>query len=67
MCLVCVELIKQKMSILEAERNLSELSKTERDRKLATHYQDLYDAMIDGDFETVGRLLSPEENEDEME
>lgn len=64
MCLVCIDIIKQKMSVLEAERNLSELGRIEKDRRLATHYQDLYDALANGEWETVETILSEGESGD---
>jgi hypothetical protein len=57
MCIVCVELIKHKMTLLEAERNLGELGRVEKDREKAEHYQNLHDAIKDMDVEEIGWLL----------
>lgn len=63
MCIVCVELVKQKMTILEAERNLGELGRTSKDKKIATHYKNLYDAIVEGDFKEVANLLEDTQDE----
>lgn len=57
MCIVCVELIKQNMTVYEAERNLGELGRTERDRKLAKHYKDLHDALYVMDIDKVNEIF----------
>ncbi len=57
MCIVCVDLIKQQMTWFEAERNTSELGRTEKDREKATHYQDLHDALVEVDLDTLEKIL----------
>lgn len=45
MCLVCVDLIKQNLSIKEANRNLDELSQAAPLKRLYLHYRDLQKAL----------------------
>jgi hypothetical protein len=48
------------MTIFEAERNLGELARFfEKDRELATHYQDLHDAIYELDTDKIGEILFP--------
>jgi hypothetical protein len=56
MCVVCKDLILQKMSWFEAEINLNELGRLEKKRDLATHYQDLFDAFYNMDLEKIDKL-----------
>lgn len=65
MCIVCVELIKQKLTIPEAERNLGEMSSTEKNAGKRSHYQKLYDAIVDGDFDTMEAHMEVAEEPDE--
>lgn len=55
MCLICVELIKQKMSISEAWRAARELSETAEG--LDKHIFDLGLALDSGDLEALDRIL----------
>lgn len=57
MCVICVELVKNKMTVLEAERNLLELRTVPSDGKTLSHYFDLYDAIINADYETLDRVM----------
>lgn len=61
MCLICVELIRQKMSILEAERNLREavLSDKEPVDKIL-HYAKLKDAIENMSLDEIGKILDEE-------
>jgi len=45
MCLVCIDLVKLKMSVIEAERNLGELIQIAPDYRTFRHYSDLQDAL----------------------
>lgn len=44
------------MTVLEAERNLYELGRTEKNRTKATHYQDLFDALYNMDTEKIDMI-----------
>ena len=57
MCIVCIDLIKHNMTLLEAERNLDELGRTEDDKRLVAHYRALYEAIEKMDTEELGALL----------
>lgn len=58
-----MDLVKQKMSWFEAEVNLNELGRLEKNRNLATHYQDLFDAFINMDLEKIDKLTDEGINE----
>lgn len=62
MCLVCVELIKQNMSIPEAERNVSELISVTKplvvDDPVVMHYIDLLDSMNEMNVEKLDKILT---------
>ena len=51
---------KQNMTILEAERNLRELSMSDKDDNTTRHYKDLYKAIENSDFDTLDSLLEDE-------
>lgn len=57
MCLVCVDLIKQNMTILEAERNLDELRWVSKDSSQSRHYHDLFEAVDKMDIDKIDQLL----------
>lgn len=61
MCIVCVDLIKQNMTILEAERNLDELisvtAMDEKTRKLIFHQFKLKDALEVMDLDEMADAL----------
>lgn len=58
MCLICVELIKQRMTLTEAKRAAGEYSRVEGEsRDQDKHISDLYDALTRDDFEKLGELL----------
>lgn len=58
MCLICVDLIKQKLTLNEAMRNAQELGHTEVENwEQRQHYQDLHDAIYDGDLERLDEVL----------
>ena len=63
MCIVCVDLIKQNMTISEAERNLGELVNDRKETltKL-NHYDRLKEALEQLDLEEAGKIL--DEGED---
>jgi hypothetical protein len=45
MCLVCIDLVKQNMTILEADRNLSELVAFAPTKRELRHYKELKEAL----------------------
>lgn len=49
------------MTWLEAERNSYELGRTEKDRRLALHYQDLFDALYNNDTEILETFFDRDE------
>lgn len=61
MCLVCVDLIKQNMTILEADRNLSELISVAKTRRELYHYEDLQDALDELDEDILKTYLDEKE------
>lgn len=63
MCMICVDLIKQRMTITEAERNVGELVSTAKDDKEWVHYTDLQRAIEELDLDVLGEVLE-EGNED---
>lgn len=58
---MCADLIKQNMTILEAERNLPELIMSESDKKKLRHYQDLNKALKELDIEILETFLNEKE------
>jgi mevalonate kinase len=60
MCLICVDLIKQKMTLPEAQRNASEMNLT---RSGSDHYAELEKAIKELDLEKLGQLLDENEKE----
>lgn len=58
MCIICVELIKQKMTLTEAERNLGELIiSTKYFEEELQHEIDLYRAVKELDLKKLDKLL----------
>lgn len=53
MCIVCVDLIKQNMTVLEADRNLSELIMFAPTKQEKRHYKDLKEALSELDEEIL--------------
>jgi hypothetical protein len=67
MCIVCVDLIKQNLTIPEAERNLGEMNSTFRREDSVEeflHRHNLEKAIRDMDLETIGKEL---DNGEELE
>ena len=60
MCLVCVDLIKQNMTILEADRNLSELVEFAPTKRIKRHYEDLKEALEELDEDILKTYLDKE-------
>lgn len=59
MCIICVELVKQRMSIPEAERNVSELVVTDSfgEKFEKQHVMDLKDAVGEMDIDKLDRVI----------
>jgi hypothetical protein len=55
--MVCVDLIKQNMTVIEAERNLPELILTAKTKRELYHYEDLKDALDNLDEEILKTYL----------
>ena len=53
MCLICVELIKQRMTIVEARKACTEIIRSESD----DHTEELLIAIDNMDLEKLGELL----------
>jgi ABC-type uncharacterized transport system fused permease/ATPase subunit len=56
MCIICVELLKQKMSMPEAARNLRELISLP-DRIAKKHQEELYKALDETDLDALDRII----------
>ena len=61
-CLICVELNKQRMSIQEASRNINELRDSSQDFKELWHLHELEKALDSLDIKKLAELL--EESDD---
>ena len=57
MCIICVELIKQRMTVFEAERNSGEMVNTAKPGEDVEHYRQLNEAIQDGDFDKLGEII----------
>lgn len=57
MCLVCVDLIKQNMTVYEAERNLGELVRTAKTSAEFNHYWELMDSLREVDVNRLSQVL----------
>lgn len=59
MCIICIELLKQKMTIPEATINARELlfSSATKNEKEVEHLNDLYEALEDLDIEKIDKVI----------
>ncbi len=57
MCMICVELIKQNMTMLEAGKASDELIVTAKPEEDTTHYKDLKESIEEMDIEKLGNVL----------
>ena len=58
MCIMCIEIMKQKMSLTEAERNLSEVVNDRREKlETLNHYRKLKEAIDLMDLDYLSRVL----------
>jgi len=62
MCLVCVDLVKQNMTVVEAEANLRELAWVTKNKRQERHYRDLYEALQDMDEEILETYFNRNED-----
>lgn len=46
MCIVCVEIMNERLTLLEAQRALTELIATSEDDSKDEHYLEIYDAVV---------------------
>ena len=63
MCIICIELIKHRMSIGEGVRAAGEIFSTQQKVKAALHNARLKKALENLDFETLAELLDEAEKE----
>lgn len=65
MCLICIELIKHRMTLMEAQKAAKELlvGKIDKGDNDLTHAVELYESLEDGDLETLGKVLDEGENQ----
>jgi hypothetical protein len=59
MCIICVELIKQKMSLPEARRNLREIIEASSDDFI--HQYELWRAIDEDNFDKLSEILINED------
>jgi len=58
MCIMCIEILKQKMSLHEAERNLGEMVNDRRETiETHNHYRKLKEAIDIMDLDYLGEVL----------
>jgi len=65
MCVICVELMKQRMTLAEAERNSREMIATGKPGEDVSHYRDLNRAVSEGDLEALADILDESDAETE--
>lgn len=57
MCMICVDLIKQRMTLQEAKKNAREMNYT---REGSDHYAELEQAIEKGDMDRLNEMLDEE-------
>jgi hypothetical protein len=58
MCIMCIEIMKQQMSLTEAERNLGEVVNDGREKlETLNHYRKLKEAIDLMDLDYLGKVL----------
>ena len=57
MCMICVELIKHKMTLSEASRNATEMVGAAKSEEELFHYKELADAIYELDLKKLDKLL----------
>lgn len=62
MCIICVELIKHKMTLYEAERASLEMVLTSKDGIDTNHYRKLNKSIREMDIKTLGDTLEEGKN-----
>lgn len=64
MCMFCVELIKGRITLDDARRNLKEIIAVKFEQgTLTKHMIDLSEALEEDDLQALGKILSEEEDE----
>lgn len=56
MCIMCLEILKGRMTILEGRKALTELVETTEERDLLKHYKELDEADDEKMLEIINRL-----------
>jgi len=66
MCIICVELIKQRMTLLEAEKNIGELLWTTKREDIddILHLLELNESIINLDTERLDKVLTEGSKDD---
>ena len=57
MCIVCIELVKQSITYLEAESACKEMIMSAKEEKEVDHYEDLQRSLREADIDNLDRLL----------
>jgi len=57
MCIVCVELVKQSITYLEAENACKEMIMSAKGEQEAEHYEDLQRSLREADIDNLDTLL----------
>lgn len=57
MCIICVDIMRQKLTIPEAERNVGEFIMFPPVEDDLAHYVELADALDEMDLDKLGRVL----------
>ncbi|MHA1676046.1 MAG: hypothetical protein ACTSU6_02595 [Candidatus Njordarchaeales archaeon] len=61
MCIICVELLRQKLSIPEASKNAREMLSGAKNNEEFWHYEDLLEAMDNDDFDKLDKILEEQD------
>jgi len=57
MCIICVELMKQRLTYREAESASREMVVTAEPQEDVSHYKELKESLESGDFDKLGEIL----------
>lgn len=67
MCVICLDIIKQKMSLTEAQRNLGEMVNDRRETvETLDHYYKLKEAIDDLHFDDLADILDEGSKDDDQ-
>ena len=61
MCIICIEIAKNSMSLSEAEKNLKELIGTEQTDEEFNHHSDLLDSIENNDLDELSVILDEQD------